>query len=325
MVKADLKLMDAYSQAVISASSKISPSVVKIDVPPENMKKGRHKEGARPERGGSGSGFIIAPDGYVITNSHVIGKADTANVTLLNGNRFQSQLVGNDPFTDIAIIRIDAPGLTAAHFGDSKLLQVGQMAIAVGNPFGFQCSVTTGVISALGRSLETPSGRIIENVIQTDAALNPGNSGGPLVDADGDVIGLNTAIIRPAQGICFAIAVNTVRFVTAKLMKEGRIIRSYLGLSGQNVPLPRQLVRHHHLVQEQCVFVTSVGQGSPAEKAGLRDGDFIIGFHNLPVNSLESLQGLLKEKLINRKTTISVIRHTQRMKLAIVPEEMKTD
>ena len=269
----DASLLDAYSQAVVSAAEAISSSVVKIDV----AQPGRSRSGEPRERQGGGSGFVFTPDGLVLTNSHVVHGASRIDVSLPDGQHFPAHIIGDDAATDLAVIRIglpsnDAPRLVAAPLGDSQRLRVGQLAIAIGNPYGFQYTVTAGVVSALGRSLRSYSGRLIEDVIQTDASLNPGNSGGPLVTSDGRVIGVNTATIMGAQGLCFAIGINTAKFVAGRLLREGRIRRSYIGVEAQTVPLLRRVVRFYDLPRESGVIVISVTNGSPAQKAGLREG-----------------------------------------------------
>jgi S1-C subfamily serine protease len=283
----DAQLLDAYSTAVSGAAEKVSPSVVHVEV--------AHPKTSEGPRGGSGSGFVFTPDGFVLTNSHVVNRASTIHVTLLDGRRLAADLVGDDPDSDIAVIRIGAPDLVAAELGDSAALKVGQVAIAIGSPYGFQYTVTAGVISAMGRSLRAASGRMIDNVIQTDAALNPGNSGGPLVNSRGQVIGVNTAVILPAQGICFAIAVNTAKFVAARLMRDGRIVRARLGIAGMNVPIQRKVVRFHRLVAETGVMVSTVESGSAAEKAGIRANDIVVAFGEHPVTSIDVLHKLLSE------------------------------
>src|SRR5499426_1212759 len=269
-------LLDAYSEAVIAAAERVSPSVVKIEV-----QQGR--------RGGSGSGFVFTPDGFILTNSHVIHDASSIHVVLPEGERYQADRVGEDPDTDLAVLRITALNVTPVVLGDSQSIRVGQLVIAIGNPYGFQATVTSGVVSALGRSLRSQTGRLIDNVIQTDAALNPGNSGGPLVSSSGEVIGVNTAIILAAQGICFATAINTAKFVGARLIKDGRIRRGYLGVAGQNAPLHRVLVRTHHLPADTGVFVVSVEPDSPAKHAGIQDGDIIVGLDDHSVPDIDAL------------------------------------
>ena len=270
---ADAILLDTYSRAVTAAVERVSPSVVNVEVLHTG---GRARSGEPRERRGGGSGFVFTPDGLILTNSHVVHDATRIEVTLADGRRAPAHTVGDDPATDLAVIRIDASGLQAVPLGDSQQLRPGQMAIAIGNPYGFQSTVTAGVISALGRSLRSYSGRLIEDVIQTDAALNPGNSGGPLVDARGQVIGVNTATILPAQGICFAIGINTAKFVASRLLRDGRIRRSYIGVSAQTVPIHRRVVRFYSLKRETGVVVVGTEDGSPARTAGLREGDVIV-------------------------------------------------
>lgn len=313
-VSPDAGLLDAYSKAVISACSRVNPSVAKIDVV-HGTKRG--------ERQGSGSGFLFTPDGFLLTNSHVVHRAAKIEVLLSDGRRFSAEMVGDDPDTDLAVLRIHGSNLVPVLFGDSQAVCVGQLAIAIGNPYGFQCTVTTGVVSALGRSLRGQSGRLIDNVIQTDAALNPGNSGGPLVNSAGEVIGVNTAVILPAQGICFAIAINTAKYVAGQLIKDGKVRRSYIGLAGQNVPVLRRLAYAHHLSVDNGVLVISIEPDSPALAAGLREGDLIVGFDELPVSGIDDLHRYLTEGRVGMKTSLSVLRGTDLIRVAIVPAESR--
>ncbi len=313
-------LLDAYSRAVINAAEAVGPAVVNIEV--EQPVRGPRRPDAQPGREphGSGSGFIFTPDGFILTNSHVVHNATRIEVSLADGRRMRADLVGDDPDTDTAVVRIDAPGLTAATLGDSRTLRVGQLVIAIGNPYGFQTTVTAGVVSALGRSLRSSSGRLIDNVIQTDAALNPGNSGGPLVTSRGEVIGVNTAIIRPAQGICFAIAVNTATFVAGHLMRDGEVRRSYIGLGGQTAPIVRRVVRFFNLPWETGVLVLSTEEGSAARRTGLREGDVIVAFAGEPVAGIDDLHRLLTRDRIGLPTPLTVIRGAERLQLVITPE-----
>src|SRR5437899_2259880 len=279
----DDELLDAYSRAVIAAAERVSPSVVYIEVEQPIKSSRRDPMRVPREARGSGSCFIFTPDGFILTNSHVVHDAKRIEVTVLDGRKYQADLIGDDPDTDLAVIRINAPNLVPAHLGNAKQIRVGQLVLAIGNPYGFQYSVTAGVVSALGRSLRSQSGRLMDAVIQTDAALNPGNSGGPLVNSRGEVIGVNTAAILPAQGICFATAINTAKFVAAKLMKDGVIRRGYLGIEGQDVPLHRRIVRFHNLPVESGVLIGAVQDPSPALQAGLQRGDVIVEFAGLAV------------------------------------------
>lgn len=306
---ADDGLLDAYSQAVTRAAELVSPAVVNVEVR------------QRPDGRGSGSGFLFTPDGLILTNSHVVHRAARLDVTLTDGRRMQADLVGEDPDTDLAVLRIDAPGLTPVRLGDSRSLRVGQVVIAIGNPYGFQYSVTAGVVSALGRSLRARSGRLIDNIIQTDAALNPGNSGGPLVTARGQVVGVNTAVILPAQGLCFAIPINTAKLVAGRLIKDGKIRRGYLGVGGQNVPIPRRLVRAHRLPSETGVLVVSVEEGSPAMRAGLAEGDLIVGYGEQPVAGIDDLHRLLIDEEVGVRSILAVIRASELITLGITPGE----
>lgn len=307
----DDELLDAYSQAVIGAAEKVSPSVVNIEV----------SNGDRRRGGGSGSGFVFTPDGFLLTNSHVVHGASKIEVTLPDGRRGEAQLIGDDPETDLAVVRINAPNLMPVALGDSQKIRVGQLAIAIGNPYGFQYSVTAGVVSALGRSLRSRSGRLIDNVIQTDAALNPGNSGGPLVNSRGEVIGVNTAVILPAQGICFATAINTAKFVAGQLIKEGRVRRSYIGMAGQVVPLHRRIVRYHSLAVETGVLVVSIEPGGPAMKAGVQEGDVIVGYDGHRIAGIDDLHRLLTEQKVGVKSSLTVIRRNEMLTLSITPED----
>jgi len=311
-------LLDAYSQAVIQVAEQVSPSVVNIEV--EQRRRGRRLTFSQDIRG-NGSGFIFTPDGFVLTNSHVVHLATRLEATLADGRRFPAEMVGDDPETDLAVIRIHASQLVAAELGDSQALRAGQLVIAIGNPYGFQCSVTAGVVSALGRSLRSRSGRLIDNVIQTDAALNPGNSGGPLVTSHGQLIGVNTAMIMPAQGICFAIAINTAKFVAAKLIKDGKIRRSYIGVIGQTVPLHSSIRRFHNLVIKSGVLVAATEENSPAQKAGLQKGDVIVAAGNQPITSVDDLHKLLTEEQLSVKFPLMILRYAEKLALDLVPEE----
>jgi S1-C subfamily serine protease len=322
----DLGLFDAYSRAVIGAAEKAGPSVVSISAIHKKRERPAGAQGAEREpaadreQSGSGSGFVFTPDGFILTNSHVVSGAARLEVGLPDGQRFEASLIGDDPDSDLAVIRITAPTLKAVELGDSQDVRVGQLLIAIGNPFGFQATVTAGVASALGRSLRTTTGRLIDNVIQTDASLNPGNSGGPLVDARGRVVGVNTAIIRPAQGICFAIAVNTAKRVASQLIQKGSIVRGYLGLGGQDIPLPRRVARFHHLEKDEGILVIGTEDGSPARAAGLRDGDVIVAIGGEAVSGLDDLHRLLTEDRIGVDTSLTVIRgFTERLELKVRP------
>jgi S1-C subfamily serine protease len=305
----DAALLDSYSQAVTQAVRKIRPAVVHIAV---------ERKGGPP---GSGSGFVITPDGYAVTNSHVASKAASMVVSLPDGGQTTATLVGDDPDSDLAVIRLAQPVDDWCVLGDSGALEVGQVAIAIGSPYGFQHTVTSGIVSALGRSMRSQAGRLIDDVIQTDAALNPGNSGGPLVNARAEVIGVNTAVILPAQGICFAIGANTARVIVSWLMTEGRVRRARIGVGGENVPIVRRYVRHFGLERESGVRTIQVERDSPAERAGLRPGDLIIGLGEDVVAGVDDLHRLLTGHGAVRETSLKVIRGTQRMELAIRTEE----
>ena len=317
----DSELLDEYSRAVISAAEKVSPSVVFIEV--HQAVRGGRRNGAPREALGSGSGFVFTPDGFILTNSHVVHGAERIDVTLTEGQTYQAQLIGDDPDTDLAVIRINAPNLVPAHLGDAQKIRVGQLVIAIGNPYGFQYTVTAGVVSALGRSLRAQSGRLMDSIIQTDAALNPGSSGGPLVNSRGEVVGVNTAMIRPAQGICFATSIDTAKFVASRLIRFGKVSRSYLGFAGQNVPIPRRIVRYYNLPVESGILVVSYDGDSPVKKAGILEGDIIVGFEGKPISGIDDLHKLLTEQLIGQKTSLNVIRRTEKLTLEVVPEESK--
>ena len=311
-------LFDSYSRSVVLSTEKVSPSVVKIEIE-QKARKIRGRE--VPGQGGSGSGFIFTPDGFILTNSHVVHDSKGINVVMQNGGRYEADLVGDDPDTDLAVVRINAPERSAVTLGSSNNLKVGQLAIAIGNPYGFQSTVTAGVISALGRSLRGNSGRLIDDVIQTDAALNPGNSGGPLVDSRGHVIGVNTATILPAQGLCFAIAIDTAKFVASRLIRFGRVRRSYIGMAGQNVPILRKIVHHYGLANSGGIMVVSMDEGSPARQAGLQEGDIIIAFAGERIEGIDELHRLLTEERVGVSHPITLIRRTEKIDLGIVPLE----
>ncbi len=314
----DATLLDAYSAAVTSAVEKARAAVVHIEVQAAAKEKGRQGEPS----GGSGSGFFISPDGYLLTNSHVVHGAAALRVFLADGRKLAADLIGDDPHTDLAVLRVSADDVTHLVLADSGAIKLGQIAIAIGSPMGFQQTVTAGIVSGLGRSLRASSGRLIDNIIQTDAALNPGNSGGPLVDARGAVIGVNTAIIRPAQGICFAIAGNTARWVAGLLIKDGRIRRSIVGVSGQTVPLLRKLVRHYRIPIETGVLVAGIEEGSPAAAAKLETGDIIVALESAPTPSVDALQALLTADRIGVPHRLSVLRNFQQLALSITPSEL---
>jgi S1-C subfamily serine protease len=305
----DDELLDAYSHAVISAVDAVGPAVVKIDLP----------------RGG-GSGVIFTPDGFILTNSHVVDRADHVKVTLPDGRSMRGDLVGRDAHTDLAVVRVDAASaapLAWAALGDSRAIRVGQVAIAIGNPYGFHHSVTSGVVSALGRSLRSRSGRLVDDVIQTDASLNPGNSGGPLVTTRGEVVGINTAMILPAQGLCFAIASNTARFVASRLIRDGRVRRSYIGVAGENVPIPRAIAKAHQIAVSSGVRVVSIEPDSPAAASGLHDGDIILALAGQPVAAIDDLHRQLTEERIGTPAPLVILRGLSRVQLTIVPAESR--
>src|SRR5438105_5508458 len=313
----DAMLLDEYSRTIVSAANRVGPAVVNIDI----KQRLDSRRGPR-EVGGSGSGFVIAPDGFILTNSHVVHAANQIAVSLPDGREYPAQLVGDDPDADLAVIRIDAPHLAHVRLADSENLRVGQVVIAIGNPLGFQASVTAGVISALGRSMHAQSGRLIDNIIQTDAALNPGNSGGPLANSAGEVIGVNTAMIRPAQGICFAIASNTAKFIAGWLIKEGRIRRGYIGVAGRTSPLHRRVARFYHLANESGAMVVSVEKGSPAEHSRVRPDDVIVAFNDEPIASVHDLHKKLVGDRIGTPCKLTILRGTEQLTIYVTPAEM---
>jgi S1-C subfamily serine protease len=308
----DQALLDAYSRAVIDVVDRVGPAVVRLDVEASGSR--RH--------GGSGSGVIVAPDGLVLTNSHVVGGAGRIKVTTVEGRTLTARLVGDDPDTDLALVRIESSvTLTAAVLGDSKRLKRGQLVIAIGNPLGFESTVTTGIISALGRSLRARSGRLIDDVIQTDAALNPGNSGGPLVSSRGEVVGINTAVILGAQGICFAVAANTANFVLGELVRHGRVRRAFIGISAQQTAIPRRMRHAAGLTQDGAVMVAAVEHESPAARAGLLAGDLIFALDGIPVTGADDLIRTLAGDKIGRPVEIDALRNGTRQRFSVVPDE----
>ncbi len=316
----DDKLLDAYSRAVISAAERVSPSVVNISVRQWLKSRALGTRSGPREGVGSGSGFVFTPDGFILTNSHVVHNATEIEVTVADGRRYQADRVGDDPDSDLAVVRINALNLVPAVLGDSETIRAGQLVVAIGNPYGFQCTVTAGVVSALGRSLRSNSGRLIDNIIQTDAALNPGSSGGPLVTSSGEVVGINTAVILPAQGICFAIGINTAKFVAGRLIKDGKIRRSFIGVGGQNVPLHRQLVRFHNLPVETGVLVLSVEEQSPAKRAKLLERDLIVGYGSQPIGSIDDLHRKLTEEQVGVRSALTILRGSEKKILSIIPQ-----
>ena len=316
-------LLDAYSRAVAGAVEIVGPAVVGIEVARTQAGRASSRRRNADEDRAGGSGFVFAPDGLILTNSHVVDGAATIDVTLPDARRFRADLIGDDPETDLAVVRISAPDLTAAVLGDSRSLRAGQLVIAVGNPFGLQHTVTAGVVSALGRALRARTGRLMDNIIQTDAALNPGNSGGPLVVHTGEVVGVNTAMIMGGQGLSFAVPVSTAKLVIPALLKEGRVRRSVIGLGAQDVAIRRRVVRYFGLPVERGVMVASLVEGGPAARAGVRAGDVIVAFDNQPVSGTDDLHRLLTESIIARKVPTTVIRGTDRHVLEVTPEETR--
>ncbi|MBI2855832.1 MAG: trypsin-like peptidase domain-containing protein [Chloroflexi bacterium] len=311
-------ILDAYSQAVISVAKKISPAVVSIRIRKPGRPRGRF-DGTPNEVSATGSGVIFTPDGYILTNSHVVDGATHVEVVLYQDTSYHAEIVGQDPDTDLALLRIPANNLPAAELGDSDLLQVGQLVIAIGNPLGLQTTVTTGVVSALGRSLRSQTGRLMENIIQTDAALNPGNSGGPLVDSHGHVVGINTAIIAQAQGICFSSPVNTARWVTTALMRDGRVKRGYLGIAGQNVELSTALVRQHGLPGKGGVMIQDLSPQGPADRGGLQPGDIIVAVADQPTPTVDQIHRLLTGDMVGGSVRVRFLRDERLLEGQLAP------
>jgi S1-C subfamily serine protease len=309
----DADLLDAYSRAVIGAVDIVGPAVVGIEV--RQHARSRSGEDARA----AGSGFLFTPDGLIITNSHVVERAASVVVRLADGQTSEADVVGTDPGTDLAVLRISGGPFPWVSFADSSAVRVGQVAIALGNPFGFQCSVTSGVVSALGRTLRSKTGRLIDDVIQTDAALNPGNSGGPLVTTAGQVIGVNTAIILPAQGLCFAIASSLVRFIASALLRDGRVRRSYIGVAAERTAVPRQLARLHGLDLATGLRVAAVEPNSPARAAGLRQGDVVVKFDRVAIGGVDELHRVLDGERIGRPAQVTLLRGSELCEVTIVP------
>ena len=314
----DAPLFDAYSDAVVRAVERTGPAVVHLDV---TLPRANRRGAPDVRTAGSGSGLIFTPDGFALTNSHVVHGATSVRATLPDGSQSRAEVVGDDPDTDLAILRLSATGLPVVELGDSAALRPGQLVIAIGNPLGFQATVTAGVVSALGRSMRSQSGRLIEGVIQTDAALNPGNSGGPLVDSRGQVIGINTAVIAGAQGICFAIPVNTARFVIPRLIREGRVRRSWIGIAGQSIKLSRRRVQLSHLRAEGAVLVTDVTPGGPADRAGVQPRDIIVRIGDATVVGVDDLQRMLTDELIGRSVDVVVLSDGELRSVAVTPSE----
>lgn len=314
----DFHLLDAYSRAVVKAAQDLRPSVVNLSVKKDNIISRNINRGFNM---GSGSGFVIAQDGFIMTNSHVVSGAKEINVAFTDGQKLKAELIGDDPGSDLAVIRVNQNGLKAVEFANSAKLMPGQLAIAIGNPFGFENTVTAGVVSALGRTLRTQNGRLIDDVIQTDASLNPGNSGGPLVNSNGKVIGVNTAIIRSAQGICFSIASNTVQFILSELMTHRKVRRAYIGIMGQVVNIPKHLSNKHSLDQKTGIFVNNIEPDGPAYNSELRHGDLIFRFNGETLSTIDELHKLLVYERVGKPITLTVIRNNRIKALKVIPSE----
>jgi len=304
----DDEALDAFSRVVVQVAETIGPAVV-------NLRSGRGRGQ------GSGSGILFTPDGFLLTNHHVIQGSRSVRIRLNDGRELTGRVVGADPWTDLAVVHADSSGLPFASFGDSAGLRVGQLVVAIGSPFGFESTVTAGVVSALGRTLRSITGHLVDNVIQTDAALNPGNSGGPLVDGRGRVIGINTAIIRPAQGICFAIPINMAKHILPQLMQHGRVVRGYLGLHGRGVPISPELARRYELIQTTGVEVLAVEQGGPADQAGILEEDIIVALGEQATSNIDDLHKLLTQLPVGIPATVTLLRGERRLERLVVPAE----
>lgn len=303
--------MDTFSQMIIDAVALVKNAVVKIDV--------YKKDKGKLARAGSGSGFVFSSDGLIFTNCHVVNKADKIMVSLLNENEIEATLIGQDPDTDVAVLKIFTDGYSVSKLGDASQLQIGQFVIAIGNPLGYQHTVTTGVVSALGRTLRSQNGMLVDNVIQSDAALNPGNSGGPLISTDGEVVGVNTAIIQGANGLSFSVDINTAKEVASQLIQSGKVFKAYLGFQLQEVPINNKIKRHYHLPNEKALFVVGIEKDSPASRSQIKEGDLIVSFNNKPVNTLNQLFKELTKKEILSMIDVSIVRHTELLTVNIFP------
>ena len=319
----DRELLDAYSRVVTATVEAVGPAVVRLDVQRRIRARDAQGRDVTQAVAGSGSGFIFTPDGLIITNSHVVSGATAVGVTSNDGQHFHADVIGDDPDTDLAVVRVAGHRLPTVRLGESRSLRVGELVVAIGNPYGFQCTVTAGVVSALGRSLRSSNGRLMDDVIQTDAALNPGNSGGPLVSSRGEVIGVNTAAILPAQGICFATAIDTATVTIGQLLKHGRVRRARLGLAGQNIVLPRRMVRHHDLPRDEALQVASVERDGPARLAGVEPGDIIVAFAEHPVAGFDDLHRFLTEEKLGERVPLIVLRRGHRLTLHVRPDEVQ--
>jgi S1-C subfamily serine protease len=320
----DVRLLDAYSAAVTAAVARVAPAVAHVRVERRALRGSTARSRARDAPEGSGSGFLLTPDGYLVTNSHVAGGASAIEVTLPDGRSAAAEIVGDDPDSDLAVLKVATGPLAWVRFGESSRVRVGQIAIAIGSPYGFQHTVTAGIVSGLGRSMRAQTGRLLDNVLQTDAALNPGNSGGPLVDARGEVIGVNTAVILPAQGICFAIAASSAERTAVALIREGRVRRAWLGIGGQTMPLPRRVVRHFSLVHESGVRVEVVEPESPAAIAGIERGDVLVSADDASIANVDDLQRVLGSDAIGRRVALGVLRRDRRFAATVIPRERES-